>query len=78
MSSIEVGAVIIAITQAIKTQVPQVNGIVTIALAGILGVLAGLAGIGGLNWLSGLSLGLASAGAMAAAKSAGGSNVSPK
>ena len=62
MTSIEVGAAIVAITEAIKRTIPGVSGIITIIVAAVLGVLAGLAGIGGLNWLSGLAVGLAASG----------------
>lgn len=62
MTSLEVGAAIVAVTEAIKRIVPQVSGVVTIAVAALLGLAAGFAGLGGLNWLSGLAVGLASSG----------------
>jgi transketolase C-terminal domain/subunit len=73
MTSLEVGAAIIAVTEAIKRAVPQVSGIVTIAVAALLGVAAGLAGLGGLNWLSGLAVGLASSGTVNVASKIGSS-----
>lgn len=62
MTDIMVAGSIIAITDGIKRAIPQVNGIVTIIVAGLLGIAAGLAGFGGLNWLTGLAVGLASSG----------------
>lgn len=75
MSSVEIGAIIVAIVQAIKYALPEkVSGIITIATAAVLGILAGLAGLGGLNWLSGLYVGLASVGVITAASKIGNSN----
>lgn len=68
---IVVGA-IVAVTEFIKTYVPQVNGGVTILAAAVLGGLAGLAGIEGLNVASGVLLGLFAAGAHQVATAAGG------
>jgi len=64
MTSIEIGAAIVAITEGIKRAIPQVNGIVTIVVAGLLGLGAGLLELAGLNWITGLMLGLSSAGAI--------------
>ena len=72
MSSLEVGAAIIAVTEGLKRAIPQINGIITIAVAGGLGILAGLAGFGGLNWLTGLAVGLASAGTVTVASKVSG------
>lgn len=72
MSSVEVGAAIVAIVEAIKRVVPFVTGWVTVVLAGILGLGAGFAGLGGLDWLSGLLVGLAAAGTVKTATAIGG------
>jgi len=62
MTAIEIGAVIVAVTEAIKRTFPQVNGTITIIVAGLLGLIAGLAGLAGLNWAEGLVVGLSAAG----------------
>jgi len=64
MTSIELGGVIIAITEGLKRIVPQISGVYTIIVAGVLGVLAGLAGIGDFTWVSGLFVGLAASGSV--------------
>jgi len=62
MDQLEIGATIVAITEAIKRTVPQVNGVYTILVAAALGLIAGLTGINGLNWMTGLATGFASSG----------------
>jgi hypothetical protein len=69
MTSIEVGAAIIAVTEAIKRTFPSVEGVWTIGVAALLGLLAGLVGLGGLDWITGLIVGLTSAGAVKVATS---------
>jgi hypothetical protein len=71
MSSVEIGAVIVALIQAIKTQFPKFNGIWTIATAAALGILAGIAGIAGLDWQSGLYVGLGAVGVITAVSKVG-------
>jgi hypothetical protein len=72
MDQATIGGVIIAITEALKRTFPQISGTITIIVAGILGLVAGLAGLAGLDWVSGLILGLASAGVVKVAGSIGG------
>ena len=72
MSEAIVGGAIIAIVEGLKRQFPQINGIITIIVAGILGILAGVAGFAGLNWLTGLAIGLASAGTVTVVSKVGG------
>lgn len=62
MISVVVSGAIVGAVEAIKKVIPQVSGIITIAVAVILGVMAGVAGIDGLNWFSGLITGLVSVG----------------
>jgi hypothetical protein len=64
MDQLTVGAAIVAVTEGIKRVAPGVNGIVTIIVAGLLGLGAGLLELAGLNWITGLMLGLSSAGAI--------------
>lgn len=72
MTPLTVGTAIVGITEAIKRLIPSVNGYVTIIVAAVLGILAGFAGFGSLNWLSGLAVGLASAGTVTVATAVGG------
>ena len=70
-----IGAVIIAITQAVKLLVPQINGAVTIGIAAFVGVLVALVdtqiGVADLSVAQGLLTGLAAAGVHTTARSVG-------
>lgn len=61
-----IGAVIIAVTQAIKFVIPKVNGAVTIVVAGLLGLLVALIdthiGVADVSVAQGILTGLAAAG----------------
>lgn len=63
MTEVTLVAAIIAIVKAVKDQVPQVNGLVTVVLAIILGGAAGYLGLDGINVQQGVVLGLSAVGA---------------
>jgi hypothetical protein len=65
-------AIIIAIVAYIKTRFPQVNGIITIAIAVALGGVAGYFGIDGLNVVSGIIAGAEAVGVHTTATVVGG------
>lgn len=75
-----IGAVIIAITQAIKMLVPQVNGAVTIGVSALVGVLVALVdqqiGVTDLSIAAGLMAGLSASGVVTVAKSISTTHVS--
>ena len=66
METVQITGAIIAITQVIKSVVPneKVNGPVVIIVAAVLGLLAGVGAVNGLTPLSGLITGLAASGAV--------------
>lgn len=55
-------AIIIGLVQAIKTYLPQVNGLVTVIVAMILGGVFGYFGVEGLTVISGIYAGLGAVG----------------
>jgi len=67
-----VASAIVAVIEFIKRYVPQINGGVTILVAAIIGGIIGLFGVDGLNVVTGIGIGLASAGVHQAATAAGG------
>ena len=71
--TIFIGAVVIALTQAIKLKFPNVDGAVTILIAAIIGGLIALVdqwiGVADLSVAAGIMAGLAAAGTVTVAKS---------
>ncbi len=62
MDQVTLVAVIIAIIKAVKTQVPQVNGLITLALAIALGALAGYLKFQGVSIEQGIVIGISAVG----------------
>lgn len=70
MTSIEIAASIVAITEALKRLFPQyITGVTTIVIAGLLGLAVGFTGLAELTWLTGLITGLTAAGTVKVATS---------
>ncbi len=68
MENVSVVAAIIAVISAVKSQVPQVNGLITVILAVVLGGVAGYLGLDGINIQQGVVLGLSAVGAVTVAQ----------
>jgi len=62
MQNITLVAAVIAVTEAIKRQFPQVSGIITILVAAVIGLIAGFVNFQGLDPISGAVLGLSAVG----------------
>jgi hypothetical protein len=72
MNEISLTAAIIAVVKAIKDQVPQVNGLITLAVAVILGGVAGYLHLGASDIPTGVMMGIAAVGTMTVASKVGG------
>lgn len=73
ISVAEVGAVIVALVQAVKfAREKNYDSLLTIAIAGVFGIIAGLLGIAGLTAVTGFFLAMSAVGVITGASKIGG------
>ena len=63
---------IVGLVEAIKAKIPQINGLITMALAVVLGAVIGFLGLNGETLISGIMAGIVATGGHQLASASGG------